>query len=224
MIKCTYCNIFIDSQHSICPLCTKSLNNDGVSISKYPSYLKLYQNNQVFTFKKLYTFLTLTSIILSFTINLLTLHINSQFWSVIVIAGLLYAFFSMKYTLVSQSHIGKKILFQYLSLSAFLFIIDVTIGFDKWSINYVIPLLGIGATILITTFALVKKSLWHYDIGYIIAMLFINICPFLFFIFKLSTISWPSIICIVYSFITVIGMIIFFDRQFTFEIKKRFHL
>ncbi|OBZ13181.1 DUF6320 domain-containing protein [Bacillus sp. FJAT-26390] len=223
MTLCSRCNVLVDDQHDQCPLCSKPLGYKGSSPTGYPSYEHYYQETKVFTVAKLFLFLTIAAIILAITINLLTLHINPYLWSAIVTTGLLYASVAIKHTIMSKAHIGRKVLFNYTALSFFLLVIDIFADFTKWSTNYAIPLFGMGATLVMTLLAIVQKSLWRDDIGYLLAMFFVSLCPALLFVFQLSNVIWPSVAAIVYSLLTIIGMIIFSDRKFKAEIKKRFH-
>lgn len=203
-----------------CPLCFKPLKNGTES---NPTYEKLHQQPKVLIRFRVLLFLTVIAIVLSVTINLLTLDINPYFWSAIITVGILYSWVTIKDTMLSSAHIGKKILFNYIALSIFLFMIEICVDFTKWSTNYVIPLFGITATLLMTGVAIRKKSLWRDDMGYLLAMFLVNVSPMAFFIFKLSTVIWPSIAAILYSLLTIVSMMIFTQRQFKNELKKRVH-
>lgn len=223
MTRCSKCGVMVDSQHKNCPLCSKPLSNAGESITQYPSYLDLYSRVRNFTIEKLFLFLTISTIVITITINLLTLQINSSPWSAVVTALLLYAWVAVRNTFISKTHSGGKTLFQFLSLSVLLLILDICGGFSKWSTNYVIPFLSLAATFIITLMAIAKKSLWHEYIGYLLATFFISLCPLLFFAFRLSTVLWTSVVSIIYSLLTIVGLIIFSDRNFKEEMKKRFY-
>ncbi|CAH1059717.1 DUF6320 domain-containing protein [Paenibacillus pseudetheri] len=223
MTKCIRCNVTVDNQHNRCPLCSKPLKIRGESTTEYPSYKEVYQETKSFTVAKLFLFLAISAIVLSITINALTYHINPRIWSIIVSTGLIYAWIVVKDTILSNKHIGRKILYHYVMLSIFLLVIDIFVGFRGWSTNYAIPLFGVAATFIMTMLAIVQKSLWRHDIGYILAMFFINLCPMLLFVFNLSHVIWTSVFSIVYSLLTIIGMIIFSDRKFISEIRRRFH-
>lgn len=223
MTTCVRCQLIVDGQHQHCPLCFKPLSNPSHSVTAYPTYEEFYHHPKGFTRFRLLLFLTIIAIVLSITINLLTLDINPHLWSFILTVGLLYAWVSIKDTLLSAAHVGKKILVNYSALSIFLFVIDVFVGFTGWSTNYAIPLFGIAATFLMTAIAIRQKTLWRDDMGYLLAMFFVNLSPMLLFVFKLSTVIWTSIAAIVYSLLTIIGMMIFTQRKFRNELEKRFH-
>ncbi|ODJ51625.1 hypothetical protein BFR40_06370 [Brochothrix thermosphacta] len=223
MTKCIRCHVNIAEQHLHCPLCGHSLKEEKSAQTTYPDYTIHYKKVNRISKEKIFLFLSISVVMVALTINLLTLNLNSVFWSVIVGFGIFYLWIVIKGTLLAKNHIGKRLLYHYIWLALFFFVIDLCLGFEQWSTNYTIPLLGMGATFLMTLIALWKRSLWQDDIGYIFAMFFINLCPMLLFIFNLSSVIWPTIATMVYSLITIIGMIIFSDKQFKAELVKRFH-
>jgi hypothetical protein len=161
--------------------------------------------------------------VISITVNLLTIEQYSLFWSGVVACSLLYALITIRNTIISKTHIGGKVLIQFISLSALVFVVDICSGFEKWSTNYVIPWLIVLSTLIITIVAFAKKSRWADYTGYLFATFFISLCPIFLFIFNLATVIWTSIAAIVYSILTIIGLVIFSDKQFKDETKKRFH-
>lgn len=203
------------------PLCGKPLLAKGNSITAYPIYRVKAKDNV--TGFKLLLFLTFTIIILSVSINILTYNLHPILWSPIIAMGLMYLWVAVKVTFLTRNHIGRKILVHYVALSIFLLVIDQCSGFKGWSTNYVIPLFGIVATFLMTALAIRNQSLWKSDIGYILAMFFINVIPTVLFLFDFSSIIWPSVAAIIFSVITILGMIIFYQRRFKNELQKRFH-
>jgi hypothetical protein len=226
MIKCSYCNVAIDSQHKNCPLCDKRLKNEGSSKTVYPSYQKSYQQIKAFTIYKLYLFLTIAAVIISITINLLTIETHVPLWSVIVTVTLLYVWITVRSTFLSKTHIGGKILIQFLSSSVLVVIYDIYGSFSKWSTNYAIPFLIVLSIMVITIIAIAKKSFTDdYDnyMGYLLATFFISLCPIVLFIFNLATVLWTSVIAFIYSLLTIIGLFVFSDKKFKEETKKRFH-
>jgi hypothetical protein len=223
MTRCKHCNVIVDNQHRQCPLCSRILDNDGESITQYPSYQKIYYQMKDFSITKIFLFLTISAIIVLLTINLLTIQYYSQLWSTIPILCLLYAWITYKKTILSNTHIGNKILVQFFSISALLLAIDICNGFSKWSTTYVIPFLSIALTLLLSIFA-ARKSYWQEYMGYLLATFFINLSSIVLLFFHLSNAIWTSITAIVYTLLTVIGLVIFSDRKFKEEMKKRFHL
>jgi predicted nucleic acid-binding Zn ribbon protein len=223
MTKCINCNVLVHGQHKHCPLCDRRLPNDGNNKTEYPAYKEIKHQRKTFAIYKIYLFLTIASIIILVTTNLLTFHDHSALWSVIVTACLLFPLITVRNIIVSKIHIGGKIFVQFVSLSVLLFVIDMDNQFSKWSTNYVIPILTIITTMIITIVAMSRKGLWFEYAGYLFAAFFISLCPLVFHVFKLADVLWPSVAAVVYSLLTMIGLFMLSDKEFKDEIKKRFH-
>lgn len=176
-----------------------------------------------FSVTKIFLFLTVSAIIILLTINLLTIQYFTRLWSLIPIASLLYAWITYKRVVLSKTHLGSKILVQFFSISVLLIVIDGCTGFTKWSTTYIIPFLSIALTLLLSIFA-TRKSRWQEYMGYLLATFFISLSSFILFLLHLSNVIWTSVTAIVYTLLTVIGLIIFSDRKFKDEMKRRFHL
>ncbi|HEX3038056.1 MAG TPA: DUF6320 domain-containing protein [Oscillospiraceae bacterium] len=223
MTRCKHCNVIVDSQHPQCPLCSRVLENSGQSITQYPNYKKVYYQMNNFSVTKIFLFLTISVIVILLTINLLTIQHYACLWSLIPITCLLYVWITYRKVILSNSHLGSKILIEFFSLSVLLLVIDICSGFSKWSTTYIIPFLSIALTLLLSIFA-ARKSHWQEYMGYLLATFFISLSSFILFIFHLSSVVWTSVTAIVYTLLTVIGLIIFSDRKFKEEMKRRFHL
>lgn len=225
MTRCQKCNVTVDNQHHYCPLCDSPLQNEGKSLTEYPTYD--YKKNRIknFVVEKLFLFLTFATIVTTVTINVFTFSLKPSLWSLVVTASLLYGWVTVKNTFITKTHAGKKILFQFIALSIFLFSIDFFSGkFVKWSTNFVIPFLAIAATLITTIIAITKKSHWNDYMGYLLATFLISLFPIILYTVRLSNVLWPSVTTILYSLLTILGLVIFSDKMFKDEIHKRFHL
>ena len=222
MTRCKHCNVIVDSQHQQCPLCSRVLENSGQSITQYPNYQKAYSQVKNSSGTKMLLFLTISSIVVLLTINLLTIQYYNCLWSLIPITCLLYVWITYKKVIMSKAHLGSKILIQFFSISTLLIVIDACIGFSKWSTTYVIPFLSIAATLILSILA--RKSHWQEYMGYLLATFFINVSSFILFLLHLSNAIWTSVTAMVYTLLTVIGLLVFSDRRFKDEMRRRFHL
>lgn len=227
-MMCDECKVKVHSQHEACPLCHKKLGTPTESITSYPNY----KGKTVVERKTAYNiliFISITAAIITITINMLTFSVSKFVWAPIVCAAIIYLWVLIKDTILAKKHIVNKLLRNYIFLALLLATIDLSISlsvkspYNGWSVNYVIPLVGIGVTFIMTILAVIFKSLWQSDIGYILAMFFINLIPSLLVLFNISDVVWPSVAAMVCSVIILIGMYIFYKRQFKREMSKRFH-
>jgi hypothetical protein len=221
MEKCSNCDVFVSSQHKRCPLCSRPVENHGDSLTAYPDYAVLYRRGKGTLAVKIYLFLTISAIVITVCINLFTLPLNPRPWSLLVVSALLYAWLTVRNTILSMMNAGAKILVQLAALSLFLLLIDLLSGFAKWSVNFVIPFLSLSATLLITLSALCKKALWQDYMGYLLAAFLVSLWPIFLLVLRLSSVLWASCVSAIFSLIAIIGLLIFADRRFKDEIKKR---
>ncbi|GAE05215.1 hypothetical protein JCM10914_1308 [Paenibacillus sp. JCM 10914] len=117
------------------------------------------------------------------------------------------------HTVMSKYHLGAKIVIQYLGLSGALLWINVLSGHELWSTGYVIPFMGIVATLLITIFCSSKRSHWREFSSYLLTMIFLGFVPLLFYTLGLSDILWTAISAAVYGLLTVGGMCVLAGKE-----------
>lgn len=222
--KCNHCGVYVEPQHSQCPLCQKPMEAGSESDTLYPNYEWLYRDLKQFTLHKLFLFLTITMAIVSVLVNVFTLKSLNFLWSPIVAASLFYSWVTYRNTAFSRMNMGGKILIQFLSLSLLALVLDIFTGFSEWSTTYVMPFLSVAMTLLLTIMAVTRKKRYKVYMGYLIAAFFISLAPIFLFVFNVSMHIWTSVTAITFSVFTFLGMLIFSPRQFKTEMKKRFHL
>ncbi len=223
--ECKYCRVQVDDQHETCPLCATPLGQEArESATQYPGYHKREHVARNFTIPKLFLFLSIIAGTVSLLINLCTLSLYPGLWSLLVIGSLVFVWIVYR-TIFSKNLVwGGKILFLFLSLSGLLIGIDGYTGFGQWSTTYVIPFLTIALTFLMTLIAITKKGRYEEYMGFLLSTFFISLCPVLFCVFSLASALWASMATITYSFLTIVGLVLFSEQKFKTEIKKRFHI
>ena len=224
MDKCINCKVSLYSQHNICPLCGKSLTDRETVTSEtsYPRYIRTVGRGE-FIIKKLFLFVTIVACAVSIFINAFTLGEKLILWSVIVSVSMISFWLIINITFGKRISIGKKILYDYGIISAFLIAIDIYADFGKWSTTYVIPFLTVAVAIILTIMAVSNRKNYRDYLGGLIAIFFVSFFPIIIFVFSFSTQAWTSFIAILYCLLTIVGLIIFSGRNFKQEIKKRFH-
>ncbi len=222
MTRCEFCNIEINDNLTICPLCFKSLKLImRQQYPEYPKYKKLDYTLLSFGLKIiLFIFISVSSI--SLIINLLLWQ--GIPWFILVISSLLYIWLSIKNTIVSKANYGAKIILQLLGLSLLLIIIDFVNKNLSWSVNYVIPLVIIIANMVMTLRIATKSIKWRNYSVFLIILLFIGFIPITLFLLNLITVLWPSVAAFLNTLLTFLGFIIFYSKRFRLELLKIFHL
>ncbi|WP_246563054.1 DUF6320 domain-containing protein [Paenibacillus montaniterrae] len=167
------------------------------------------------------TFLAVSVMGIAVLINLL--GNREAWWSLTLIPCVLYAWLSVRHTLMSRAHLGSKIIVQLLGLSAMLLWINVANGTTYWSTGYVIPFLMMAATLLITVICCSRKMGWREFSGYLLTLNLLGIVPLLLYAVGMSNVLWTAVAAAVYALLTFGGMCLIADKGFRQEMKRRFH-
>lgn len=221
MNQCHNCGVRV--KNSTCPLCHRGIAySSSTEKNEYPTYPTVNADKKGKIIAKVALFIAISLISVAFVINLLTPSHN--LWFIYFVSIVFYVFITIYHTILSPSHIGGKILVQLVCLSGLLVWLTILSGGGKWALNYIVPFLVIAATLLITVITLRKRMSWRSYVGFILSMILIGFVPVLFYIVGIVTVLWPSIITALYSFLTLIGMLVFSDTTFKSELLRRFHL
>jgi len=219
MNKCNSCNVLIENSIEKCPLCngkTEQISSDYAC--GYPKVKETFLSDLI---SQLMLFLMLTGSIACFIINI---YVRTGFaWSLIAIAGQLYLYFSIKTIVRKNKNIPVLILAQIVLVAFITLIIDFSVGFSGWSINYVIPFSIVAGSIILSILSFLNTKKYREYIFYIFIIAIIGMIPILALVFKIVTVFWPCVLCVMYSVLTIVFMIMFSARRFKTELEKRLH-
>jgi hypothetical protein len=161
MKKCIRCNVLVDTNRKICPLCfdvLKKTDEEPMKHSRYPEYALVPTKRSIFL--RILGFFTILGIIASVLVNIFTYHESGRLWSIIVILALGYLWILIKSTIISQSNVAIRLLVQMFAISAVVIGIDEVTGYSGWSINYIIPFLSMAALMAIILVFLIKVRIY----------------------------------------------------------------
>lgn len=225
MKRCLKCQVNVSTTRKTCPLCGNFLENSSNEevLTSYPPYEPVVRKRNIFL--RILLFICLVGSSISVVVNLL--NYNGQLWSLDVIVGAIYIWILFKSTILSKRPIAGKLVIQMIFISLVLGVIDYVSNktlINSWAISYAIPALSIATTISIIIVLLIKRMRYSDYVLYFIETIFLGFVPLVFYLFKLTNILWPSLSAAGLSLVTILGMIIFADRQTKDELKKRFHI
>lgn len=217
---CKHCNVEIEGNARVCPLCHKPLDGDDLA---FPIIKKTKRKINV-TFGLVYIIIALAVSVVCLAVNFLLPH--KLLWSLTVIALLAY-FFIVFQTVFSKRNAAVKIFLQ------ILFLVLVAYGLEKlspdvrWAANYAVPIIILLGGLLLMILSLAVKKAGPF----ILNLIFVAILGLLPVIYNLivKTHVWiPTIICACGSG----GMLLFAVLYGIFsekgilkeEIKRKFHL
>lgn len=222
MNRCRNCSVIVDENMEKCPLCHQTVNDKTPHNNKrYPSYHDKKGKSSSNLLLKLTLFLASLIISTCALINLFT--DPHHLWVLYVAAPILYLLLLINNTIFSKSHLGTKTILQVVVISSLLFSIDFLTGFQKWSVNFVVPFLIIAATLLITGIITNKKMRTSDYVGYIMMMIVLGIILILLYFIGISSSLWASAITFLYTMLTLIGMFIFSGKSCKNELIRKFH-
>ena len=220
MSKCRQCNIEVLDETERCPLCNTVLDETEEMENMYPD-IRVKTRKLVF-FSRVYLFLAVVIEIILINICMLT-EVQSL---VYIISGLvlLFGYIVIKYAILGTSgYIAKTVVLTVIAV-IMLVAIDFFVGYDGWSVNYVLPsgilLIDVGILALMV----INRKNWQ---SYLMLQIFMVICSGVAVVmnaFQIITEPIVSIIALSVSVILLLGTVIVGGRRSRVELKRRFHI
>lgn len=224
MRNCPNCHVHVLAPRSHCPLCSSALEvpQEGSEAPDevFPQILTLYRQFNLFF--RLLLFFTVAAGAICIFINLLLPRGGA--WSVLVLLGLGYMWLTIVFAARRRMRISKLILYQVFALSLILGTIDFLYGGLGWSVDYVIPGLCTFSLLGNAVIAMVSKLGLEEVTIYFVTNALMGIVPVIFVLTGLAGVAWPSLTCLLVSFLSVAGLITIGGRDILQEIRKRFHM
>lgn len=224
MKKCSKCNLLHNTTRKSCPLCFEILEDLDGKDFQGPDYPRpVPEPSSYNVLLRIIAFLSVIAVFVSALVNALTYSKTKTLWSLIVVLGVVYFWVLLRSTFKAKVNVGLKLVIQMLMLSSLVVGIDAVSGFSRWSLNYVVPFLSIASLLAIIAVLLGKVKFAEYLL-YLLAAVILGFIPFILWLVNLIDVLWPSLAAASLSFATIIGMIVFADKETKEELKKRFHI
>jgi hypothetical protein len=231
MKYCKKCGLSVRTNDSFCPLCASKLtaekneneqaepeNDDDRRFDIYPKTVMKVKYNFIV---RLLLFLSIVAASTCLLINILAYH--GILWSLLVSGGIGFFWAAFVYPFLAKKNIGHFITVDVVCACLFFIIAQFITKSKGWSLDYVIPFLFIAATTIISFITLIRRMKWREYALYQFITIILGVLPVISVIAGLVIIGWPSIASAFYSFITLIGMLIFANKKYKNELIKRFH-
>lgn len=231
MNKCRHCNIVIYDDTEVCPLCHSVLDEmttdetDEISMvigngAPYPDVRK--RTRRLHFIMRLILFLFILAEIGLIVINYFA---TPQFWwSGISGVAMIYIYLSMVYWINHDAGYAAKIGLQLTITMLLLFGIDYFTGMTGWSLKWAIPGVILFGDAIVFFLMMLNRQHWY---SYTLLLLLISVFSIgiisLYFTGKITNVVLP-VTCAGVTGIYLLGTIIFGDREFARELKRRFHV
>lgn len=221
MRYCNKCKVTIENDLDKCPLCKqKTLKRNETAENDFPLQ-KVVGEDTIKRIMRILVFIFIALIATNIVLNLIFSF--RLIWAPYSIIVLFYAYLLIRTAIRSYKNIGTIVMINVYMLSMMSFILDIILGFSRWSINYVIPILILAGIIALVIFIFIRPTNF---LAYFIYMLIIAVFGLTLLILLWAgfvTIKTPSIITSSVSMLVIIGMFMFGDNKAKNEFVKRFH-
>ncbi len=219
---CEHCGVKIKNDIKYCPLCdmkATEIIDDGEYSNDYPHIKTGFTRGLLL---KLLTFIAVFFVAASFTIDHLVP--TGSPWAFITSSAIIYSWLSAMNVLKNTPNPASIILCQLISVSGLVFLVDYFTGYYRWSINYVIPFLIIGASLTITLMVFIKPIKYRAYTIYQLTIAILGVLSCLLWLFGYSEIEWPVVVAAFTSVTCFVSSMVFSYRKAKNELTKRFHI
>jgi hypothetical protein len=221
MKYCNRCKVIIENDLSNCPLCEqRTLKRNEIAEKDFPIQKAVSED----TTRKIMRILLFIFIVVIGSNLVLNVAFDFTFiWAPYTIVILFYAFLLLRAAFKSYKNIGTIVVINVYMLSIIGFILDIILGFSRWSINYLIPILILAGIIALVIFICINKTNFLVYFIYMLIIALFGLTLLILLWADIVTVEKPSIITAFISFIVIIGMFMFGDKKAKNEFDKRFH-
>lgn len=220
MRRCNVCDVLVKDDTEVCPLCGAVLEDGVEGVDHYPDVRMKNRRSQFLL--NLYIFLTLVIQVLLMGLNY---HMYPKMkWSLITFAAFIYGYLTLRWSIRKNIGYRARLIFQTIYAIAFIVLIDWVVGFQGWSLNYVLPsgILVLDAGIVI--FMICNSRNWQSYILLEMLTILLSLIPMFLLMCGLITNAMVSIVALAVSMFLFLGTLIIGDRRARVELKRRFHV
>ncbi|MCR5144451.1 MAG: hypothetical protein K6B67_03995 [Lachnospiraceae bacterium] len=220
MNKCNFCGVEILDKSGHCPLCNGVLDGDHDGRNTYPDlYNEVKKANFVY---RLLMFLCILGIVgIDLGCFVLT---NTYKWGIIAVLCVIYTMWMLYVSFNDRAGYRVRILTGVFFAVILVILIDWIIGYNGWSINYILPSTMLFVDLLIVILMFINKRSWQSYLVFQIGMVLICLIPAIFI--KIGLIYKPIVaeVAIAVTVVECIASIMLGGATAKHELKRRFHV
>lgn len=221
MLYCSKCKVNIRTSQKTCPLCQGGVIGTFEENNRLFPEIKERKHSNLYYFQ-LFSFLCIAISVVSIILDILIMP--HALWSFYLTGGILCIWILVAVGIIKRRNLMKNAMWQMIVFSIVAIIWDVTNGWNRWSIDYVLPFAIIISIISMIVITMINQlSSPEYMIYFIIAAS-MGVIPLILILTKSLTVTYPSIICTGCCILLLTALLIFQGKSFVNEIKKKFHL
>lgn len=219
MLYCPKCMVEIEGKKECCPLCQGEITGEpGRDPYKRITPGK-YTKNFLF---RIISFVCAAYIIVAVATNFIVRP--DHWWSLIASAGIASIWVTLSIGVTYRKRLFKNITFQLFFITAAAVLWDVAIGWQGWSLDYVLPIACITYMFSIFILSKVISGPQNSYVIYLVLDCVYGAIPLIFILTGVLNVLYPSVICVACSLISIIGLLAFDGKALREEISKKMHI
>ena len=185
----------------------------------YPKLINVKRTNLAI---KILLLISVIVAIVVFVINELT---SKEFkWSFIVIIGIVYVWVTTLYSLKKNINIAQHVLIQMICISVLVILLDMIIGYKKWSLELSFPIIIMVANVTIFVLTIVSHKRYFKYALYHLFIFCISIIPVILYFTKVTEHWLFMTISSGIALFTFLNTIILCGRDLKQELERLFHI
>lgn len=225
MKRCPVCKVKVNNGRKTCPICYSMLDDDNKELA-YQPYPKNIRKSRLSLLTKILLFISIVIVLSCGVINLYTISTgNDYYWSIIVLASVVYLWIILKYVFSNRGVITGRIIVVGIITSIGIYLIEALLvrSTDYWfSIDIVIPFILITTVLIVLIMMFVRKKLIIDTLFPLFGLTLLTAVPLLI-VMNMNSRLWPAISCAALGMFSLIYMLIFHTKDVSEEFKKRLH-
>lgn len=220
MKHCTKCKVDIGGNNLICPLCKNELEYGEKTPNVFPAVPSIYEEQNIVF--KILIFISILGASITLIVNYLINNYIS--WSLFVVVGIIFFWLNLVSSIYKRNNPNAIIFNQVLLLSSGVVVYDYLTGFSLWSITYAIPFICIGAMAEMFIVSVILKNSPNDYVIYLLATSVIGLAQTTFIFTKVISVTWPSLVCFIVSIVMINTVLLFCNKRFRKEFRRKFHI
>ena len=221
MLYCEKCKVEIRTDHKYCPLCQSPLIGEiGEESELFPKLKEKTHASKLIM--RIFHFLCVAVIIISLMLNWWITP--AKRWSIWIGAGVLCVWIFFTVGVYKRKNLMKNTIWQLVLITVGTIIWDAAIGWNGWSVNYIIPIAGLVTMAILVIITIVYRLASPEYMIYLLMNCLHGIIPFILLLTGCITVKFPALLYICCCALLLSALIIFQGRAVYSELQKKFHL
>ena len=228
MKKCEKCGVWVLDDTKTCPLCNRVLIEVGEEAEdkaekKAPCYPAVdFDAGKFDLISRGFLLLLILVAVGLGVVNYLTY--NGIVWSAAALVLIAYLGVTVFYSVMHRANLAAKILVQMAGFQVLTVVCDWVLGYNGWSVNYMVPGSILCANLAIVLLMIVNTMNWQSYFMYQISITIFALIPLVLCL--LGVIAKPtfSLVSTGISVLILVITIVLGDKKVKNELIRRFHL